>query len=291
MRTPPARLGRGLAALLGDTPPSPAQDTSVSTAEIELLEPSPFQPRGPVREEDLQELAASIRSQGVLQPLLLRPHPKRPGHFQIIAGERRWRAARLAGLTTIPCFTRDLSDADATAAALVENLQRQDLNPIEEAQGFRRLIDEFGLTQEELGTAIGKSRSHVANLLRLLNLPDQVLSYVREGKLSAGHARAALASADPLAAANLMVTRGLSVRQAEALTSTPASSEPERKAKPTNSIEEGTADLRAVEADLAEYLGLQVALSYNGKGGSLTLRYRTLDQLDYLLAKLGRPPA
>jgi ParB family chromosome partitioning protein len=285
MRDPSPRLGRGLAALLGDSLQAPPP-SSIGMMDVHTLEPSPFQPRGTIREDDLDELAASIRSRGVLQPILVRPHPKRPGHFQIIAGERRWRAAQLAGVTSVPCYVRDLADTDASAAALVENLQRKDLNPIEEAEGFRRLIEEFGLTQEELGTAIGKSRSHVANLMRLLALPSDVIAYVRDGVLTAGHARAALACADPAAAAEQMIARGLNVRQAEAL----ATPKPPKTADaPTRrtALEESTADLRAVEADLAEQLGLQVAITFNGKGGAVTLRYQTLDQLDHIIAKLG----
>ena len=235
----------------------------------------------------MQELAASIRAQGVLQPLLVRPSPRQPGQYQIIAGERRWRAARLAGLTELPCFVRPMSDAEASAAALVENLQRQDLNPIEEAEGFRRLLNEFGLTQEELGAAIGKSRSHVANLLRLLNLPAAVIDHVRSGALTAGHARAALACPDPVAAANLMIARSLSVRQAEALSTQPAD-RADARPKPEHPLSEGTADLGAVERDLAERLGLRVSISFNGRGGAMTLRYQTLDQLDYLIARLGQ---
>ena len=286
MKEASPRLGRGLAALLGDTLNNAGPPASVGMMAIATLEPSPFQPRGLLREEDLHELAASIRSQGVLQPILVRPHPSRHESYQIIAGERRWRAAQLAGLTTVPCFVRSMPDADASAAALVENLQRQDLNPIEEAEGFRRLIDDFGLTQEELGTAIGKSRSHVANLLRLLNLPAEVIGLVRSGMLSSGHARAALACADPATAAAQMIAKGLSVRQAEAL-ATPKHPTTDQKPKRSDPLAESTADLRAVEADLAEQLGLQVAISFNGRGGSVTLRYQTLDQLDYIVGKLG----
>ena len=254
----------------------------------DMLVPNPFQPRGPMRDDDLQELVASIRSRGVLQPILVRPESGRAGRYQIIAGERRWRAARLAGVTAVPCFIRDMPDTDASAAALVENLQRKDLNPIEEAEGFRRLIEDFGLTQEEVGTAIGKSRSHVANLLRLLGLPAEVIEHVRAGALTAGHARAALSCADPSAAAQQMIDRGLSVRQAEALaTARPPSSTP--PAKRQRGRDEGNADLRAVEADLAEQLGMAVSISFNGRGGTLSVQYQTLDQLDHLIARLGRP--
>ena len=283
MRDQAPRLGRGLAALLGEPGPRSMARGDIGSLGADLLEPGPFQPRGPVMDSDLSELAASIRAQGLLQPLLVRPHPQLPGRYQIIAGERRWRASKLAGLSEVPCFIRAMPDADASAAALVENLQRQDLNPIEEAQGFRRLLDDFGLTQEELGKAIGKSRSHVANCLRLLALPDQVLGYVREGSLSAGHARAALACADPLQAAERMLASAMSVRQAEALSGSDGAGRPPKSAAPVK----GDADLRAVEADLASQLGLQVSISFNGRGGTISLRYQTLDQLDHIVAKLG----
>ena len=286
IREPGPRLGRGLAALLGDSHDTARLGTPETTA-IALLTANPFQPRGSIREEDLTELAASIRAQGVLQPILIRPHPSEHGRFQIIAGERRWRAARLAGLSEIPSFVRDMSDADASTAALVENLQRKDLNPIEEAEGYRRLLLDFKLSHEVLGAAIGKSRSHVANLIRLLNLPEPVIEHVRSGVLSAGHARAALACDDPAAAADLMITRGLNVRQAEAL-SGPNRPTPAEQAKPDATRQTGSADLRAVERDLSEQLGLHVAISFNGRGGTISLRYQNLDQLDHVVGKLGR---
>ena len=288
MREAP-RLGRGLASLLGDTlNPSGggAVSGNPSLTPIDALEPNPFQPRGAIADADLTELTASIREQGLLQPILIRRHPSREGRFEIVAGERRWRAARLAGLTSIPSFIRDLTDAAASAAALVENLQRKDLNPIEEAEGFKRLIEGFGLTQEELATAIGKSRSHVANLLRLLHLPAEVIDIVRQGALSAGHARAALACVDPAAAARLMIDQGLNVRQAEALSSPPAAVEPRRA---TRRVAQTSPDLRAVETDLSEQLGLKVSISFNGQGGTISLQYQSLDQLDHVVARLGRP--
>ena len=285
MREAP-RLGRGLASLLGDAlNPSSSTGTAGSTAVVDL-EPNPFQPRGAISADELTELAASIREQGLLQPILIRRHPSTPGKFQIIAGERRWRAAQMAGLTTIPSFLRDLPDTAASAAALVENLQRQDLNPIEEAEGFKRLVDGFGLTQDELAKTIGKSRSYVANTLRLLQLPEEAVSLVRNGLLSAGHARAALACENPAEAAQSMVDRGLTVRQAEALARQPVPHDT-RKQSAVAQLERGTADLRAVEADLSEQLGLAVSISFNGRGGTLTLRYQTLDQLDHIVGKLG----
>ena len=280
------RLGRGLASLIGDTLGAPSSGSAVTTP-VDDLEPNPFQPRAGIADADLAELAASIREQGLLQPILIRHHPTRAGKYQIIAGERRWRAAKLAGLDRIPSFLRDLPDAAASAAALVENLQRQDLNPIEEAEGFRRLIGDFGLTQDELAKVIGKSRSHIANLIRLLQLPDQVIRHVREGTLSAGHGRAALACADPAAAAMLMVERGMSVRQAEALASSPV--RPDPSGTPASTPQEhGSADLRAVEADLSDHLGLRVSISFNGRSGTMRLRYENLDQLDHIVERLGR---
>ena len=287
MKEAAPRLGRGLAALLGENTAAAASPAAIGMVAPDVLTPSPFQPRGPIDDADLGELVDSIRTQGVLQPILVRPDAAKPGHFQIVAGERRWRAARLAGLATVPCFIRTMADTDASAAALVENLQRKDLNPIEEAEGFRRLIDEFGLTQEELGTAIGKSRSHVANLLRLLGLPPHVIDHVRAGTLTAGHARAALACPDPGAAADRMLSLGLNVRQAEAM-ATPRPRPERPTTRQPGVLDGGSADLRALEADLAEQLGLNVAISFNGRGGAITLRYQTLDQLDHVIARLSR---
>ena len=286
MRETP-RLGRGLASLLGDALNPSATVGTAGTTRIEDLEPNPFQPRALIADEDLTELVASIREQGLLQPILIRNHPSRAGKFQIVAGERRWRAAKLAGLTNIPSFTRDLPDVAAGAAALVENLQRQDLNPIEEAEGLQRLIEGFELTQDELAKAIGKSRSHVANLLRLLKLPREVIEHVRSGTLSAGHARAVLACDDPVHAAQLMIDRGLSVRQAEAMAA-PRPTKDQVGSAPRAQLEKGSADLRAVEADLSERLGLKVSISFNGQGGTISLRYQNLEQLDHVVARLGQ---
>jgi ParB family chromosome partitioning protein len=282
MREPNPRLGRGLAALLGDV-------RSLGTAQpsgeldVQALEPGAFQPRAAIGLDSLADLVASVRTRGILQPLLVRPHPTEQARYQIIAGERRWRAAQEVGLAAVPCLIRTMTDADATAAALVENLQRVDLNPIEEAEGFRRLINEFGLTQEELGLAIGKSRSHVANALRLLGLPQSVADYVRRGALTAGHARAALACADPAAAAELMVAKGLSVRDAESLS---AAAPRHKRERPEPARKD--ADLRAVEADLTEKLGMEVTIAFNGSSGTVKIAYRTLDQLDHVIARLGR---
>ena len=277
------RLGRGLAALMGETTPlNPSQSPGTTAASIELFEPSPYQPRGKVDAAALDELAESIRARGVLQPILARPHPTKPGHYQIVAGERRWRAAQQAGLHEIPVLIRSLSEAEAMAAALVENLQRQDLNALEEADGYRRLINEFGLTQETLGQAVGKSRSHVANTLRLLNLPAAVQAQVHNGALSAGHARALLAHHDPARAALAVIARGLSVRQTEAL-ATQRAEAPGERARPARD-----ADTIALERTLTERLGLKVDIAFDGKGGTLRIRYRSLDQLDGLITLLNR---
>ncbi len=274
-RLPPPRLGRGLAALLGDAAPSPAARTSLPLA---ALEPGPFQPRATMEAEPLEDLAASIRQQGVLQPILARAKPDAPGRYQIIAGERRWRAAALAGLHEIPVLLRTLSDTEAMAAAIVENLQRQDLDAIDEAEGYRRLLDEFGITQDQLGTLVGKSRTHVTNTVRLLQLPPEVRTHVQQGRLTAGHARALLPHPDPAAAARTVIARGLNVRQTEALL---ARKPPRAKAEPD-------AERDALERDLSTALGLRVRLTPEGPGGTLQITYRTLDQLDTLIDRIKR---
>lgn len=285
-RDPGPRLGRGLAALLGETAPPPAaqQGDGIQSVPVELLKPGPFQPRTRIDASSLEELAGSIRARGILQPLLARPHPDEPGRYQLVAGERRWRAAQAAGLHELPVLVRDLADAEAMAAALVENLQRQDLDAIEEAEGYLRLIREFGMTQDELAQTVGKSRSHIANTLRLLNLPDAVKAEVRSGALSAGHARALLSHPEPEKAALAVIARGLNVRQTEAFVSR---AEPTSEV-PTASHDPADAVTRAVERDLAERLGLRVQISFNGKAGTLRIHYRSLDQLDGLIELLRR---
>ena len=275
------RLGRGLAALMGDAgPAAQGEPTPIRALPIEKLQPGPFQPRTSFHADSLAELVDSIKAQGILQPLLARNHPSTPGQYQIIAGERRWRAAQAAGLHEVPVLLRDLSDADAMAASLVENLQRQDLNPIEEAEGFRRLMEEFDLSQEQLGAAVGKSRSHVANTVRLLALPPSVRHDVQNGKLTAGHARALLAHPDPEEAAKLVIARGLNVRQTEALAS----------AKPQPSKDAGLKisdpETESLQRDLSERLGLTVQIAFDGRGGTVAIKYRNLDQLDGLIALL-----
>ncbi len=278
------RLGRGLAALLGDGAASPgrADGGIVHVLSIAQLGPSPFQPRKTIDPQAVEELAASISARGVLQPLLVRPDPSASGRYQIIAGERRWRAAQIAGIHEVPTLIRDLSDNDAMVVALVENLQRQDLDAIEEADGYRRLLDEFGLTQEELGRSVGKSRSHIANTLRLLNLPATVQAELRKGALSAGHARALLAHPEPEKAALQVIARGLNVRQTEAL-----AKQPERAASAASQRPKDP-ESAALAQTLSERLGLRVDIVFDGKGGSLRLYYRSLDQLDGIVALLTR---
>ncbi|NKE45594.1 ParB/RepB/Spo0J family partition protein [Roseomonas frigidaquae] len=277
-RKPTSRLGRGLSALIPDAPPTPVGE-ALRTVPVEALEPGPFQPRGGMDRASLDELASSIREHGILQPILVRPKAGSPDSYEIIGGERRWRAAQAAQLHEVPVVIRDLGDREAMAAGLVENLQRQDLNALEEAEGYKRLLDEFGLTQEHLGQSVGKSRSHVANTLRLLNLPGPVRDLVRNGVLTAGHARALIGTADPGRLAAQVVSRGLNVRQTEAL----AAAKPKPEATPPRPQDPET---RALERDLTERLGLQVLVRHAGKGGEVVVRYRDLDQLDGLVRLL-----
>ena len=284
-KEPGPRLGRGLAALMGDAP-SHAVAAPVAPGVIEIpiehLEPGPFQPRGDFDPASMAELVDSVRARGILQPLLARPHPEMPERYQIIAGERRWRAAQQAGLHAVPTLIRVLNDAEAMAASLVENLQRQDLNAIEEAQGYHRLTEEFGLTQERLAEAVGKSRSHVANTMRLRQLPATVQEEVRRGGLSAGHARALLSHPDPAKAALAVIARGLNDRQTEAHA-------PARVAKANGAPSRRPAkdpETTALERDLSERLGLKVEIAFDGKGGSIRIQYRSLDQLDGIVTLL-----
>jgi len=271
-----APLGRGLAALLGETKATPQ---GMRALPIGQLEPGPWQPREAFADAPLRELAASIRAQGLLQPILVRPKPGEIDRFQIVGGERRWRAAQLVPLHEVPVVVRDLADRDALAAALVENLQRQDLDPLEEAQGYRRLMDEFGLTQEGLGETVGKSRSHIANTLRLLSLPAPVRTLLQSGALTAGHARALLTASEPSVLAEQVVARGLNVRQTEALAARePPASRPRVPRDPAT---------EALSRQLSQHLGLQVAIrSPDGVSGEMAIRFADLDQLDGLVRLL-----
>ena len=289
-------LGRGLSALLGeqvaesapvDGAPAPA---GVRLAPIESLKPNPDQPRKIFDAGDLEELAASIRDKGVLQPILVRSHPKEDGVWQIIAGERRWRAAQLARLTEAPIIVKEMDDVAVVEVAIIENVQRADLNPLEEADAYRMLMERFGRTQDAVAGVVGKSRSHVANTLRLLQLPEAVLQHVRAGKLSAGHARALITAPDPVALADQIVAEGLNVRQAEALARRAAEGPKDRQPRASSNTAsgEGSADVAALEQDLADALGLKVQLADRGGKGELTIRYGTLEQLDDLCRRLMR---
>jgi ParB family chromosome partitioning protein len=278
------RLGRGLAALMGDAAPPTLESPGIREIPVAQLEPSPFQPRRAMDPTALAELTDSIKARGVLQPLLIRPHPLEQDRYQIIAGERRWRAATAAGLTAVPALVRPLSDVDAMAAALVENLQRQDLNPMEEAEGYARLVSEFGLTQEDLARAVGKSRSYIANTIRLTNLPEAAQAAVRAGQLSAGHARTLLTHANPEQLLHTILSRGLSVRQAEALAARPDLTDVITAPRPARTKDPET---QAVERHLTDKLGLRVEIAFDGKGGNVKITYRTLDQLDEIVTRLG----
>ena len=287
-------LGRGLSALLGEqVAESAAVDgasapAGVQTAPIESLKPNPDQPRKIFDRDDLEELAASIRDKGVLQPILVRSHPKEDGVWQIIAGERRWRAAQLARLTEAPIIVKEMDDVAVFEVAIIENVQRADLNPLEEADAYRTLMERFGRTQDAVAGVVGKSRSHVANILRLLQLPEGVLQHVRTGKLSAGHARALITAPDPVTLADQIVSEGLNVRQAEALARRAAEGSRGRKPGTASSGGEGSADVAALEQDLADALGLRVQLADRGGKGELTITYGNLEQLDDLCRRLMR---
>lgn len=287
------RLGRGLAALLGDggdqgtgqEAPSRRAGRIASIA-IDMLEPGPFQPRQTIDPENLDELADSIRRQGVLQPILVRSHPERPGHYQIIGGERRWRASQKAQLHEVPAHILELSDSDAMAAALVENLQRADLNPIEEAEGFSRLMEDHSLTQDDLAGLIGKSRPHVANTLRLLRLPDTLRREVSRGRLTAGHARALLTHPEPVRAAREVIEKELSVRQTELLVQKATGG---KRASSRVAEVKRDPELQSLERDLTSRLGMKVEVTFDGKkGGTIRFDYKSLEQLDGLLALLKR---
>ncbi len=256
---------------------------------IESLKPNPDQPRKVFRQEDLEELTASIRDKGVLQPILVRTQPGEPGVWQIIAGERRWRASQAARLTEVPVVVHEMDDVEVFEVAIVENVQRADLNPLEEAEAYRVLMERFGRTQDAVAGVVGKSRSHVANTLRLLQLPERVLFYVREGKLSAGHARALINTPDPGRLADIAFVDGLSVRETEALARRAVEGPKPSKARSGGAKSGGgSADVAALQQDLTDALGLNVQLTDRDGKGELTIRYGTLEQLDDLCRRLMR---
>ncbi|WP_085809989.1 ParB/RepB/Spo0J family partition protein [Sphingomonas sp. TZW2008] len=295
-KRPRGGLGRGLNALLGDisrddspVDPQGSPASGVRMIPVSAIAPHPEQPRRHFDEDALNELAASIAERGIIQPIVVRPH----GHdYQIVAGERRWRAAQRARLHEVPVVIRDYTDAETMQIALVENIQRQDLNAIEEAEAYSRLLDEFGHTQEVLAKTVHKSRSHVANLLRLLDLPRSVQDRVIDGTLSMGHARAIIGAPDAEALAGQVVAKGLSVRQTEKLAQAAKPAAVRSKtARSTGTREEAdNADVAALERQLGDLLGLRVRIAYNAGGGTLTVDYSTLDQLDMICQRLSGEP-
>lgn len=299
-------LGRGLSALFGDTdedlvspggggsPTGPSPEAArqpKSKLPIEFLQPGRFQPRQRFDEEAIEGLVESIREKGVLQPLLVRRVAgKGPDRYEIICGERRWRAAQRAGLHEVPVVIRELADSDALEISLIENLQREDLTPLEEAEGYRRLMEEFRHTQEDLARSLGKSRSHVANMLRLLALPKEIRELVEEGALSAGHARALLTASNAVELAREVVRKGLSVRQTEELVRKGVPAGKARSGRPPKSSGETPfkdADLVELETEVSERLGLKVTITPKGKSGVVAIEYQTLEQLDEVLRRLG----
>lgn len=284
-RTERRGLGRGLSALMADVV-QPAADTPDTPRRpdmrvpIERVEPNANQPRRDFAEEALAELANSIREKGIIQPLIVRNNPRKSDCYEIVAGERRWRAAQMAQLHEVPVLIRDFDDTEVLEIAIIENIQRADLNPVEEAMGYRQLMDRFGHTQEKLAEALSKSRSYIANLLRLLSLPADVQTWLREGKLTAGHARALITSDDPTALARQVIARGLSVRETEQLARRDKGAT--RDAAPRRRSEKD-ADTRVLEQDLSANLGMAVVIDHQGHdGGRLTITYKTLEQLDEL---------
>ncbi len=281
-----ANLGRGLSALLGeedDGERTAAQPSAGAphTLPIEFLQPGRYQPRKSMDEGDIKDLADSIRGKGILQPILVRHRRDAEDRYEIIAGERRWRAAQLAQLHEVPVIVRDLDDQQALEIALVENLQRENLSPLDEAEGFRVLMDEFAHTQEGLAASLGKSRSHVANTLRLLNLPDAVKEMMRANQISAGHGRALLGADDPVALAKRVVRRGLNVRQTEKLVKNSETPQGTPAGTP-----EKDADTLALEHNMSMVLGLKVEIGHGPKGGRLAIYYQTLEQLDDVLRRI-----
>lgn len=286
MNDKPTRLGRGLAALIGDMATVEGarvtESGGVKKLPVEFIIANRANPRRTFNSEQLEELTNSIREKGVMQPLLVRPSDD-PNIFEIIAGERRWRAAQKAGLHDVPVIVRDVGDKEALELAIIENVQRADLNPLEEAMGYGQLIEQFDYTQQDLAQVIGKSRSHVANTLRLLRLPEDVREMVSSGTLTAGHARTLITAEDPATLARQIVSGGLSVREAEALSQ---QRDIAGKKKPSESQADRDADTVALERRLSDALGLSVSLAHSERGGKLEIRYKTLEQLDGICLKL-----
>jgi ParB family chromosome partitioning protein len=280
------RLGRGLAALIGDAgdeAPAIERTRGQRRIPIEFLRPNPRNPRTSFREEDLADLAASIREKGIIQPVVVRTIAGVADAYEIIAGERRWRAAQLAGLADIPVVIHEADDREALELAIIENVQREDLNPLEEAAGYQALGDTFKYGQDDIAKVVGKSRSHVANMLRLLKLPEAVQACIRSGELSAGHARALIGHADAEALTREIVARGLNVRQVEALVR-------ERVARSPRARPGKDADTAALEKRLGDALGLKVTIQHQGERGAVHIAYNDLDQLQEIVRRLERAP-
>jgi ParB family transcriptional regulator, chromosome partitioning protein len=284
-------LGRGLSALMADVAPvaAPAPEGTRRRPEflvpVDQIDPNPDQPRRDFDAAALADLTASIREKGVIQPLIVRINPIKSDRYQIVAGERRWRAAQAAQLHDVPVLVRDFSDAEMLEVAIIENIQRADLNPVEEALGYRQLIDRFGHTQDRLAEALSKSRSYIANLLRLLQLPEEVQGWLREGRLTAGHARALITTDDPVGLARQVMARGLSVRETERLAKSPSPKMGASRLRPR----EKDSDTRALEQDISAALRMKVAIDHRSDdGGTLVITYKTLDELDQICQILGR---
>ena len=275
------RLGRGLAALIGDdtSEESVVQDIrSLRHVPVELLHPNPNNPRKHFAEEDLESLAKSLRDKGLLQPLVVRP--RADGSFEIVVGERRWRASQRAGIHDVPVLIRELDDKETLEIALIENIQRSDLNALEEARAYRQLLEQYAYTQQQLADAIGKSRSHIANTMRLMSLPEAIQKQIEYGSLTAGHARSLIATESPTDLADKIIALNLTVRQAEDL----ARGQAPKAGKAAKS--EKDADTRALEKNLSEALGLGVAIKHTGVGGAVNIQYKNLDQLDEIVRRL-----
>jgi ParB family chromosome partitioning protein len=282
-----SRLGRGLASLIGDVGGEAAhleRPRAQRKVPIEFLKPNPRNPRRAFSEGELQELASSIRQHGVIQPLAVRPVKGTPDRYEIIAGERRWRASQMAGLHEVPIVPLDVSDSDALELAIIENVQREDLNAMEEAQGYHALANEFKRTQDDIAKIVGKSRSHVANMMRLTNLPDEVQAHIVSGELSAGHARALLAVPDPVATAKRIIAEGLNVRQAETLVHEIGGSTPKLRNSRGALVKDP--DTLALEKRVGDILGLSVKVDHKGPSGTMHIKYRDLEQLDEILRRL-----
>lgn len=283
------RLGRGLAALIGEVGDEMAvvdRGRGQRKVPVEFLRPNPRNPRKHFEDSELQELSRSIKDRGIIQPIVVRPMPNMPDAYEIVAGERRWRAAQVAGLHEVPVVVVDIDDKTSLEYAILENVQRSDLNPIEEALGYSRLMAEFSYTQENLSKIIGKSRSHIANMMRLTDLPDPVKTLLVNRQITAGHGRALLAVKDPVSIAKKILNEGMSVRQVEEIAQIENAEPAKLETKSAKPKAEKDPDTRALERALQDVLGLSVSIDHKGQGGELRIRYKTLEQLDGLCRRL-----